>query len=86
MKTQKRQAIKDKIFADTLSVRKGIYTAKWTYFYSHGKTAEYYKKRVQEQLEGAEILEFGDHWHAFCGGAKAGSARDSYFWVTFKLA
>ena len=65
--------------------RAGNYIAKWSYFYHHGRTAEGYVAKVQDAFPTAIIIQTGDHFHAFCGGAKSGSARDSYMWVEFQL-
>lgn len=31
------------------------------------------------------LIETGDHWHAFVGGAKSYGRQDSYVWAKFKL-
>ena len=85
----KRSEIKAKIeecFADAMTFHKdGTITAKWGYFYRHDRTPEKYAEKIKEAFPGAFIIDTGDHWHAFVGGAKSGSAQDSYMWVRFKV-
>ena len=78
-------AIRAEINSDTLSLRKGIYTAKWSYFYSSGRSVETCKEKITTAFSNAYIIDGGNHWHSFVGGCKTGSAQDTYFWVTFKL-
>ena len=64
---------------------KNSYRAMWSYFYRHGATPELKKNRVEETLRDAKIVDVGDHWHEFVGGAESGSAQDSFMWVDFVL-
>jgi hypothetical protein len=68
-----------------VSFTKGIYTAKKSYYWGITKSGSEFADKVKAALPEAEILEHGNHYHAFCGGAKSGSAKDSYYWVTFKM-
>ncbi len=81
----KLEELKMKLGCTVLSVRKGVYTAKWSYFYRHGRTPEGLAEVVLAKFPNASIIEKGDHWHGFVGGARAGSAQDSYMWVRFTL-
>jgi hypothetical protein len=81
----KTEEIRKTIHANVLSLYKGTYTAKWCYFYRNGMTQEKYIDRIKGKFPNAKILESGDHWHSFVGGAKAGSSQDSYIWVKFEL-
>ena len=86
MKTTRTQ-IQDALTCSAVSKnRDGNFIAKWSYFYRCGKSPEGYATKVQEVFPDAVIVQTGDHFHAFCGGAKSGSATDSYMWVEFKLA
>ena len=78
-------SIHDAISCDTLSLRGGIYLAKWTYFYSGGLSKEGCSKKITTAFPNAYIIDSGNHYHAFVGGAKIGGPQDTYFWVTFKL-
>ncbi len=70
---------------NVVSFRKGIFTAKRSYFYGITKPIQPYIDKVIELIPNAEIVDSGNHFHAFCGGAKSGSAKDSFYWVSFKL-
>lgn len=75
--------IKEQLYADTLSFKNGVYTARWGFFYTHGRTSEKYAAKVKAIFPEAIILDFGKHWAPFRGGASIG--RSSHFWVKFKL-
>ena len=74
--------IKAAIMADTLAKRGGVYTARWGFFYRHGGTSEQHAGYVRA-LPGATVLEHGEVWKAFSGGAPL--ARQSHWWVTFTV-
>jgi hypothetical protein len=42
-------------------------------------------KLVKSKIPWARIIDTGDHWHAFVGGAKSGTSRDSYMYVKFEI-
>jgi len=72
------------------SLGKNVYQFGYTYFYSNGMTPESLEHRVCKALESSEwsdfdVLDNGNHWAPFCGGAKAGSAKDTFMWVNVKL-
>ena len=71
---------------NVISVRHGIFTAKKSYYWGVTKSADVYADKVKELIPKAEILECGNHWAPFRGGAKAGGPQDSYFWVKFKVS
>ena len=77
VKTSKTQAIQEQICADKCSLRKGIYTAKWFYFYMHGKTTEKYVSKVHKVFPNAKITESSYHWNTW--------PKDSWFEVRFTL-
>lgn len=69
-----------------VSKSKGIFTVKNSYYwgmFSDGETklADF----IKSKLPNAQIIDKGNHYHDFVGGAKSGSAQDSYFWVKFTL-
>ena len=56
------------------------------YFYRHNMDSQKWGERVMAALSkpgpdviGASLVDTCDHWHGFVGGAKTGSAQDSYF-------
>jgi len=80
------QDIKHNLNADSVGRKKaGTIIAKWGYFYRHGMEPSKLADKVKRLYPGAEIVDTGDHWHAFVGGAKSGSAQDTYMYVEFRL-
>jgi len=73
------------------SIGKGVYQFCYSYFYSNGMTPQKLVDRVVKALKSSEwvdteIMDSGNHWAPFHGGAKAGSARDTYMWVNVKIS
>jgi hypothetical protein len=56
-----------------------------SYFYRKGLTPEAIADKFQAEFPGATLVNTGDHWHDFVGGAKQFSAKDSYMWAEFAL-
>lgn len=56
-----------------------------SYFYGFTKSADGLIDLVKSRVPNAQILDSGNHYHEFVGGAKSGSAKDSYLWVKFNL-
>ena len=75
--------IKHLINAGSLSRKDGIYTARWGFFYTHGINSEKKALYVKMNLPGAIILDHGEHWTSFRGGASV--ANQSHWWVKFTL-
>ena len=72
--------------ADRVSFSKGIFTAKKTYYWGVTQSGEVFADKVIRLLAPhAEMIDYGNHFHGFVGGAKTGSGKDSYFYVTFKV-
>lgn len=76
--------IKKRICASTLSCRGGVYTARWGFFYRNGGTSEKHANIVREKLPGALVLDHGEVWKAFRGGASVG--QSSHWWVKFTIS
>ena len=66
-----------------VSLHKGIFTVKKSYFYTNEMTTEGIFAEIQKKIPTAKLVDSGNHWHAFVGGAKSGSTQDSYMWVKF---
>jgi hypothetical protein len=64
---------------------KGVFRYHNSYFYPYGKTEETLVRLVKDKIPTANIIDSGNHYHDFVGGAKSGSAKDSFFWVTFSI-
>lgn len=81
----------DCLQVDTLSLRSGVFAAKRSYFYGVTESGEKFANHVKSTLEKAdtsikvEVVDYGNHFHSFVGGAKSGSSKDSYHWVKFKV-
>ena len=70
--------------ADTLSVRQGVFTVKKSYYWGVTQGGSALADKIKSLLPEAFILDYGNHYHGFVGGAKSGSSKDSYFWVKFR--
>lgn len=70
-------------YPDALSKSKGVFTARKGFFYTGGKTADAFAARVKEALPEANILEQGEVWLPFRGGAPI--TRQSHWFVRFTL-
>jgi len=57
-----------------------------SYYWGFSKNADSLIAKVKEKIPAAVIVDSGNHFHDFVGGAKSGSAKDSYLWVTFTVA
>lgn len=76
---------------DVISKRKDIYQVKRSFFYRHGMDSDKLASNVKAAIEAKDktvkvkLVDNGEHWHGFVGGAKSGSSQDSYFWVKFQI-
>lgn len=62
---------------------KGLFTVHEGYFYRHGRSEEDLAHKVLEVLPEAKIIDSGDHYANFNGGASI--RRSSHFWVKVRL-
>lgn len=79
----KTNDIKDMLDADTISKKGDVYTIRREFFYSHGGSSEGLANKVKKVFPNAVIVDHGEHWAAFRGGASV--AQSSHWWVKFKL-
>lgn len=63
----------------------GTITAWHSYFYGIGMSPEVAADFIREEFPDITVLDSGNHYHNFVGGAKSGSAKDSFIWVKFKI-
>ena len=77
-----REAIGEII--NTLSSRGGVFTVKKSYYWGLSNDGSAFADKIKSRIPSAEIVDYGNHFHDFVGGAKPGSPRDSYYWVKFK--
>ena len=72
---------------DKVSKHKDIFTARFGYFYRHGQSGESTRDKVVKRLTDAgikhTILDYGDYWTPFCGGAPI--EKSSHFYVKFTI-
>ena len=80
----KLKDIKSKIRVDSLSIRKGIYTARKTFYYTHGKNSSDLADRIINELNNVTIIDHGQQWTPFRGGSSV--AKSSHWWVKFTLS
>ena len=77
--------IKQIASVDTASKRSGVFTVRREFFYTHGKTAQDFADRVAAELQEAgykiDVVDKGEKWAAFRGGAS--TANSSHWWVKF---
>lgn len=90
MKSTTKKLIKENVSHDAITFHKdGTFTVKHSYFYRHGMTTRTIAEKAMAQMDAIGIhateVDSGDHFHAFVGGAKSGSAQDSYMWVKFTV-
>jgi len=79
--------IKEKIqhSADVVSFSKGVFTAKKSYFWGITNDGSGFADKIVSLIPGARMIEYGNHYHDFVGGAKTGGSKDSYFYVQFEV-
>ena len=83
-RTRIKRLIKDNLNPDTIGTKKGgNILCRWGYFYTHGATAEDYAMKIRRLLTNNKIpyriVDCGNHWAAFRGGASV--ANQSHFYV-----
>jgi hypothetical protein len=84
LETKIPRLTKDQVEADDLKRNKdGTYTAYKAYFYRGKNTPEGFADRIKQNLPDAVIIDSGDVWKTFKGGASV--RNQSHFWVTFKV-
>jgi hypothetical protein len=76
--------VKNKLSADTYSLKNGVFTLRRSFFYTGGFTADMFAGRVLDAFPGATIIDSGEVWKAFRGGAPV--AQGSHWFVKFSVA
>ncbi len=71
------------IIADDVVVKKGVYKARKGFYYRMNGTAESFRERVKATIPEATIINYGEHWMPFRGGASLGN--QSHWWVEFTV-
>ena len=75
--------VKNKLHADSYSSKGGVFTVRKGYFYRMSRTGETFKNEVSENIPKANIIDYGDHWTSFKGGAPL--AKSSHWYVKFTV-
>lgn len=76
--------VKDKLYADSYSKKDGVFTVRHEFFYTHGRTAEQFRDEVLKAFPAATIVDFGEVWKPFRGGAS--TANSSHWFVKFTFS
>lgn len=79
----KLKDVKEKLFADSYSIKEGVVTLRWGFFYTMGRSTEKYIQQVKEKYPNAVIFDSGQVRKSFRGGASV--ANSSHFYVKFSL-
>ena len=77
------QEIKEAVHCDTISRKNGVITIRRGFFYSHGGSADKIAARVLTAYPTATIVDSGEVWKPFRGGASV--ANQSHWYVKFTL-
>lgn len=75
--------IRDNLTVDTASIRNGIATVRRGFFYTGGRTAGDLVASVKAVYPDAQIVDSGEVWKPFRGGAS--TAQQSHWFVKFTL-
>jgi hypothetical protein len=75
--------VRETLGVDVVTRRGALFTARLSFFYGMGRTAQQLVGRVQRAYPAATIVESGEVWKPFRGGAPI--AKQSHWYVTFTL-
>ena len=78
-----RKDVEEKLGGNQVTVSKGVFKVRMGYFYTHGYTAERLVAEVLAAFPNATILDSGNVWRAFRGGASV--ANQSHWYVRFTI-
>jgi len=76
--------VRNIIGIDSCSKRSDVFTARKSFFYTHGYTADKFVDRVLKAFPDAIILDSGEVWKPFRGGASI--AKQSHWFVKFTFS
>lgn len=79
----KLKELKTKIHADTYSVKDGVFTLRWGFYYKMGKTKYTFIEKIMSVFPNAIIKDSGEIFKAFRGGASI--ANSSHWFVKFEI-
>jgi hypothetical protein len=75
--------VREAVHCDTASKNGEVYTVRRSFFYTHGRTAADLEKAVFAAYPQAVVIEAGEVWKPFRGGASV--AQQSHWFVKFTL-
>ena len=70
------------LFSNVSQNKQGNFIVRFPFFYTHGKTTEDAVNEVKQKYPNATIINSGEKWTAFKGGASV--ANQSHWFVEFK--
>jgi hypothetical protein len=82
-KTSLLATVRRKLHPDSASIRNGVVTVRDEFFYRHGRTAADLVADVLRAFPNATILDSGEIWKPFNGGAS--TANSSHWFVKFTV-
>lgn len=82
-KTMTLKQVRETLSADSYSVKNGVFTVRRTFFYACGGSADKFAAYVKSAFPAATILESGEVWKPFRGGASV--AQSSHWFVKFAV-
>ncbi len=77
------KTVRSALYPDTASIKNGIFTVRWWFFYRSGGSAEKCTAQVKATFPTATILEAEEVWKPFRGGAS--TAQQSHWFVKFTV-
>ena len=75
--------LKQILCVSQLTKSKGIFTARQSFFYRHGRSEEKLAEKIKERIPNAVIVDMGEVYKPFKGGASV--SKQSHFWVKFTI-
>ena len=78
-----RNEVSEKIRCDQVTLSKGVFTARRGFFYRNGRSVQNLIDAVKAEFPEATILDSGEIWRPFRGGASV--AAQSHWFVKFTL-
>lgn len=77
------KTVREALNPDTASVKAGVFTIRTGFYYRHGYSSEAYAAKVKAAFPNAVIVDHGEVWKAFSGGAS--TANQSHWWAKFTV-
>lgn len=75
--------VRDALNPDSVSLKNGVFTIRRGFYYTNGFTADAYAAKVKAAFPTVRILDSGEVWKPFRGGASV--AASSHWYVKFEI-